>query len=90
MRAFDVVKEYFPDANDEYADFILWSKTGYPAFWPDKGKSPEENLRVQLAEFKEALKTVPLNKMCGFCLLEAVDNGSCENHSYRKIKELEQ
>lgn len=35
---------------------IIWSHTGFPCFWPDKEKTPEENFRAQLKEFFEERK----------------------------------
>lgn len=54
----DVVREYFPDATTEQADFILWEKTGFPAFWNIgvDGDTPEACLRTQLKAFQEELK----------------------------------
>lgn len=47
----EIVREYFPDADNRLVDFLLWSKTGYPAFWhlPDGKGGPEACLRSQLA-----------------------------------------
>lgn len=36
---------------DGEAEYVLWEFTGYPCFWPDAAKTPEENLRAQLAEY---------------------------------------
>lgn len=33
---------------------IVWEETGYPFFWPDDKKTPEESFRGQLREFFEA------------------------------------
>jgi hypothetical protein len=52
----EVVKEYFPDANDDEVDFILWSETGYPSFW--ETDDVEVCLRKQLQEFKDRVKGV--------------------------------
>lgn len=30
MTWLDLVRKYFPDATDEYADFILWEFTAFP------------------------------------------------------------
>ena len=50
----DIIREYFPDATDEFCEFVLWEKTGYPSFWniPSDGNTPEECMRKQLQEFK--------------------------------------
>lgn len=54
----DAVLEYFPDANEEQVEFILWEKTGFPSFWdiPKDGNTAEECLRKQLLDFKESLE----------------------------------
>lgn len=51
----EVVREYFPGASDDYVDFILWEKTGYPGFWniPEDGLTVEECLRTQLQRLKD-------------------------------------
>lgn len=55
----DVVKEYFPDATPEAVDYILWEKTGFPAFWNIgvDGDTPEECLRKQLKDFQDEIKS---------------------------------
>ena len=52
----DIIKEYFPDATEEFCEFVLWEKTGYPSFWniPKDGNTPEECFRKQIMNFKEA------------------------------------
>lgn len=32
VTGIEAVRRYFPDATDEQAEFILWNKTGFPAF----------------------------------------------------------
>jgi hypothetical protein len=49
----DIVREYFPTAKDDELDFILWDKTGWPAFW---NGDPETCLREQLAKLAKATK----------------------------------
>jgi hypothetical protein len=53
----DVAREYFPDASDEELEHIIWEHTGYPEFWPDGSKTPEENFRMQLQEFKDVCRS---------------------------------
>ena len=50
----EIVKEYFPDASDEFVEFVIWEKTGYPTFWniPEDGETAEECFRKQLLRFK--------------------------------------
>jgi prolyl-tRNA synthetase len=49
-NAFEIAKEYFPDACEDEISFILWNKTGFPHFF----KEGEKSLREQLAKYKEA------------------------------------
>lgn len=53
-----IAKEYFPLANEEELNFIIWEYTGYPSFWNigKDGKTSEECFRKQLSEFKEGRK----------------------------------
>ena len=53
----EVVREYFPGASDDYVDYILWEKTGFPEFWdiPKDGATPEECLRKQLQDLKDGV-----------------------------------
>jgi len=53
MKARDIVLEYFPNANDDEIEWILWEETGYPCFWDGE---PEESLRKQLQEYKNRIK----------------------------------
>jgi len=56
MKAFEIAKEVFPDKDDDFLEFALWEKTGFPHFWTTKeGESNEDCLRRQLMEFKEEL-----------------------------------
>jgi mannosyltransferase OCH1-like enzyme len=52
---YKTVREFFPDANDEFCEFIIWEKTGYPSFWniPEDGKTPYECFRKQIRDFKQ-------------------------------------
>lgn len=55
MRIFDILAEYFPDVTLGVQEHILWTYTGYPAFWriPEDGATPEECLRKQLSEVRD-------------------------------------
>jgi len=50
-----ITREYFPDADSGAIEFIVWGKTGYPAFWNIgvDGNSPEECFRKQLTDFRD-------------------------------------
>ena len=50
----DLVREFFPDADDRTVEAILWEKTGYPSFFAG---DPETVCRAQLTLYKESLKT---------------------------------
>ncbi len=45
MTWIDLVRKYFPDATDEYADFILWEFTAFPF-------APAEHIEMQIAKFR--------------------------------------
>ena len=47
MIYIDLVKEYFPDASDDEADYILWEFTTFPMV------QGEDELRKQLQKFRE-------------------------------------
>lgn len=68
----DVVREEATKAGktvlDDDIEFIVWEFTGYPCFWPDSTKTPEENFRAQLSEYFNA----PLLPRRGLSLDEPV------------------
>lgn len=43
---YEVVREYFPDASDDYVEYLIWNETGFPGFW---NGDPEDCFRLQLA-----------------------------------------
>lgn len=52
----DIAREELgPDWPDTDLDCVLWEYTGFPCYWPDCTKSPEENCRIQLRDFKATL-----------------------------------
>ena len=42
----DLVRKYFPDADDETCDFILWEKTAFPC-------ADAEHVEKQIKELSE-------------------------------------
>ena len=50
----DIVREYFPDADNDTINYILWEKTGFPCFW--ETDDAEACLRKQLQEFKDEVR----------------------------------
>ena len=64
MTPQEIAKEFFPDADDEYLEHVIWARTGFPSFFR-REESVEDGMRRQLAEYKEALKRgVPLCEYC--------------------------
>jgi hypothetical protein len=57
MNAYEIVREFFPNAHDEECEYIIWEKTGYPQFWniPKDGATPIECFRTQIKQFKDSL-----------------------------------
>ncbi len=52
---YDIVREFFPDATDDDAGYILWNHTGYPCFWGQGGrKTVAGSMRYSLRKFKKA------------------------------------
>ena len=49
----EIAREYFPDADDGELEHIIWGRTGFPSFWPDDERTPEENFRAQLQAHKD-------------------------------------
>lgn len=51
MTLVETVREYFPDADDDEVNHLIWSETGYPAFWdiPRTGATPQDVFLIQIA-----------------------------------------
>jgi hypothetical protein len=49
MNALMIAREYFPDAEDDWLESVVWNETGWPCFW--RG-DPQDSLRLQLAIVK--------------------------------------
>lgn len=47
---------------DEALEHVIWEETGYPCFWPDPDKTPEENMRTQVREWAEKQTKKPKSK----------------------------
>ncbi len=41
--------------NKKDSETAIWELTGFPGFWPDSSKTPEENFRAQLQEIRSGL-----------------------------------
>lgn len=44
----EVVREYFPDADEHVIEHLMWCETGWPCFW--KSNDPEDAMRLSLAK----------------------------------------
>jgi len=53
----EIVREYFPKATDEFIEFVVWEKTGYPLFWniPEDGENSDQCFRKQLIEYADLM-----------------------------------
>ncbi len=62
----EIAKEYFPSADADEIDHIIYGHTGFPAFWniPEDGSTPEECFRKQLQEYKDG-KNIESSLCCG-------------------------
>ena len=49
---YEIAREYFPDADDQTLEFVIWERTGFPGFWRIgiDGDTPEQCFRKQLKE----------------------------------------
>jgi hypothetical protein len=58
MTFFEVAKEVFPNLDREQLDAIIWSETGFPAFFAEReGETIENCFRRQLQEAKSRMET---------------------------------
>ena len=48
MTPLDLAREYFPDWDDDFLDYVLWNETAYP--FNVRGDGVEDALRLQLAQ----------------------------------------
>ena len=55
MTCLEIAREYFPEKDDEFLNYVISEETGYPSFWciPQDGNTPEECFRKQLKEYAE-------------------------------------
>ena len=58
MKPYKIAKEYFPNKDNKFLDYVIWNETGFPSFWyiPEDGNTPEECFRKQLKECAEKIK----------------------------------
>lgn len=70
--AFEIVQEYFPEATEDFVEYLVWHRTSYPA--GSISGSYEQDLREACIAFKEAKeKGITL---CDFCNKEALQGKS--------------
>ncbi|MEK6280290.1 MAG: hypothetical protein AABN95_08025 [Acidobacteriota bacterium] len=70
MTPIELVREMFPDATEDEADFILWERTAFPF-------NDIEGTRAQIMEFKQAIDKHPNARFCDFCSNLALVKGCC-------------
>lgn len=60
MTVGEIAREIFPNASDEFIEYVIWEETGFPEFWniPKDGNTPEECFRKQLIDAKERRKAI--------------------------------
>lgn len=76
MTPIEIVKEIFPDISDQEADYILWSKTGFPSFFSGE-ETIEEQIRKQLLEYKVIVDSG--EPCCELCNSVATVGYLCQN-----------
>ena len=59
MTPYQIAKEYFPEKDDEFLDYVIWNETGFPCFWhiPEDGNTTEECFRKQLKEYADKINS---------------------------------
>lgn len=75
MTGIELVRQYFPDASDDFAGYILWNKTGFPSFY--LGNNPVEYFGQQIAQFKKLYDAGEL--ICELCNSKVIINGLCQD-----------
>ena len=64
----DLARRVYPDASDEECDYLLWERTGFPAFW--RTGNPTRDIAHSLRGFKAAQRRA---KRFGFTLCALCD-----------------
>lgn len=75
MTGIELVRKHFPNATDDFADYVLWNRTGFPSFF-DSDIGAEKYFENQIIEFKKLLDAG--KTPCDLCNSEAVKNGLCQ------------
>ena len=66
-----IVREYFPDATDEFVDWFAWSRTSYPC-----EKQSEDDIRTSLLAYRNAKDSSIF--LCEFCDNITQKDGLCK------------
>ena len=63
MTPYEVIRKAIPDADDDLCSFILWGRTGFPAFWKTN------NIAREIFEAARRFSRALANKrqLCDFC-----------------------
>lgn len=52
MSAIDIVRQYFPDATEDDADYILWNQTCFPFIVSSDVDESIDHWKLQIAKYK--------------------------------------
>ena len=56
----ELARMIFPDKDDEFLNFVLWEKTGFPSFFNVEGAMTKEDVLLrQLIDFKATMPPAP-------------------------------
>lgn len=76
LSAIEEARLYFPYEDDNELDWIIWSKTGFPAFWHNG--TPIQCFRRQLRQYRQAVYNNPNAE--GFC--DMCDKPAVKEHGF--------
>lgn len=76
MTPIEIVRDYFPEFNDEMAHYILWEETSFPCIpYHRPRRKPVECLRHQLLEkHREYMRIIGFNWIVRILTLGIVRN----------------
>lgn len=83
--ALDIAREVFPDREEDELEYLIWNRTGFPAFWPTRFKNAVGALRWQLKAYRRAEAGLREGeRLCDFCNRKAMPGGKplCQRCSW--------
>ncbi len=69
MTPYEVVRKAIPDADDDLCSFIVWGRTGFPAFW----KTDNPACEIFEAARRWLRATTNGRQLCEFCDRQITD-----------------